>query len=303
MAHEAFKNKNPTPLITSLALQGLVAGAMGVPYTEDAYKLFMFIKDNLVGTETWANIKDSPLLSDPKLWMMETLGKSSVYGALSENTGLGLTSRVAAPGVGAMLQSPIGPAVDIAKQVGALGSAVLDPTNPQKWAQSAMKSIPTGLQGLLETAGIMKDHTYVERPDGTKVFMKTTDLAAREGKYARTPEEVSARKWGLRSQKEVSESDIAYATEHANQVLKQKSGPLVGEYYNAVRNGDLKKAAARARLYSELTGKEISDPQMEAEMNKEFTTKSERIMSKEGTPSEILNNVRMRHLINKEFAQ
>src|SRR3990167_888649 len=58
MGHEAFKNKNPTPLITSLALQGLVAGALGVPYAEDAYKLFMFIKDNLVPTGAWAKMKD-----------------------------------------------------------------------------------------------------------------------------------------------------------------------------------------------------------------------------------------------------
>jgi hypothetical protein len=303
MGHEAFKNKNPAPLIVSLALQGAIAGAMGVPYVDDAYKLFMFIKDNMVSTDTWAKMKDSPLLSDPKLWMMETLGKSSVYGALSENTGLGLTSRVAAPGVGAMLQSPVGPAVDIAGQVGALGSALIDPSNTQKWAQVGVKSIPTGLQGLFETAGIMKDHTYVERPDGTKVFMKTSDLAAREGKYARTPEEVAMRKWGLRSQKEVVESDVTFATEHANQVLKERSGKLVGEYYNAVRNGDLKKAGARMKLYTELTGKEISDPQTELEIRKEFTTKSERVLSKEGSPAELLNAARMQKLINMEFSE
>jgi len=303
MGHEAFKNKNPAPLIVSLALQGAVAGAMGLPYMDDTYKLFMFLKDNLAPTGMWAEMQKSPLLSDPKLWMMETLGKSAVYGALSENTGLGLTSRVAAPGMGAMAQSPVGPAVDIAKQVGALGSAVLDPTNTQKWAQSGMKSIPTGLQGLLETAPFMKDHTFIERPDGKKVFMKTTDLAAREGKYARTPEEIAARRWGLRSQKEVVESEVAYATEHADQVLKQKSGALVGQYYDAVRRGDLKTANARSTLYNQLTGKEISDAQAEAEVVKEFTTKSERILKKEGSPQEILNAARMQKLISTEFNQ
>lgn len=303
MGHEAFKNKNPAPLIVSLALQGAVAGAMGLPYMDDTYKLFMFLKDNLAPTGMWAEMQKSPLLSDPKLWMMETLGKSAVYGALSENTGLGLTSRVAAPGMGAMAQSPVGPAVDIAKQVGALGSAVLDPTNTQKWAQSGMKSIPTGLQGLLETTPFMKDHTFIERPDGKKVFMKTTDLAAREGKYARTPEEIAARRWGLRSQKEVVESEVAYATEHADQVLKQKSGALVGQYYDAVRRGDLKTANARSTLYNQLTGKEISDAQAEAEVVKEFTTKSERILKKEGSPQEILNAARMQKLISTEFSQ
>lgn len=303
MAHEAFSNKNPTPLVVSLALQGAIAGAMGVPYTEDAYKLFMFIKDNMVSTGTWAKMKDSPLLSDPKLWMMETLGKGSVYGALSENTGLGLTSRVAAPGVGAMLQSPVGPAVDIAGQIGALGSAVMEPTNAQKWAQVGIKSIPTGLQGLFETAPFMKDHTFVERPDGKKVFMKTSDLAAREAKYARTPEEVAMRKWGLRSQKEVVESDVTYATEHANQVLKERSGKLVGEYYDAVRSGNREKAAARMKLYTELTGKEISDVQAEQELRKEFLTKSERVLTKEGSPAELVNSARMQKLIDMEFGK
>lgn len=292
------KDGNPAPLLTAMALQYAVAGAMGIPYVDDADKLFGYIRDEVISTERYAQWRKSPLLSDPKLWLMETLGKSSVYGALSENTGLGLTSRVAAPGVGAMLQSPAGPIADLYGQGKNIASAVMDPTSTQKWAQVGMSSVPVGLQGLLETAGFMKDHTYVVRPDGQKVFMKSKDLTDREGKYARTEEEIATRKWGLRSQKEVSTSDITYATTKANQTIDKRSAPLVNDYYNAIREGRIEKAQRLAKLYVNLTGKEIQEQQVEQQALSEYLTGNEKTMKSSGTSAEkLLNAVRMKKLL------
>lgn len=304
MAGEARKTKNPIPLLTMLMVQGAAAGALGIPYTEDAYKLYMYLKDNLASTSTWKKLQDSPFLSDPKLWMMETLGKSSVYGALSETTGLGLTSRVAAPGIGGMLQSPAGPIMDIAGQVGAVGSAILDPTNTTKRAQAAMKIVPSGLQDLLKTSDLMEDHTFVTKPNGNIVALKTSDLAARKGGYESTPEEQAARRFGLRSQKEVVERDVTYATIRADQIRNTRSGELVGKYYDAIRRGDLDKAKELNTLYTHLTGAEegISDPQMEKQIMEEFVSEKNRILMKEKTsPSALLDAARMKRILDTEF--
>jgi hypothetical protein len=144
-----------------------------------------------------------------------------------------------------------------------------------------MSSLPVGLQGLLETQDFMKDQTFVVRPDGTKVFMKTKDIADRKGGYARTPEEIAMRKWGLRSQKEVVERDVAYATTSALQTAAKKSGELIDRYYSAVRRGDVESAKKLNRLYIDLTGSEegIRDRDMETQIKEEFMTDVERSKS------------------------
>lgn len=303
MAGQAMKG-SVVPLMSMLALHYALAGTMGIPYSDDLYKLYMNIKDNLVPTSAWEKMQKSPFLSDPKLWSMETLGKPSVYGYLSEETGLGLTSRIAAPGLGAMAQSPAGPITDIAGQVGAVGSAVMDPTNSTKWAQAAMKTVPTGLQGLLETSGLMKDHTFVQTPDGKIIAQKTSDLAARKGSYERTPEEVTARKWGLRSQKEVVERDVTYSTQRADQARRERSGALVQDYYDAVRRGDLKRAGELNALYTRLTGapEGISNEQTEKQIMEEFVTEKNRLLMKEKTsPGAMLEAARMKKILDQEL--
>jgi hypothetical protein len=302
MAGRAAKG-SVTPLATMLGLQFLLAGTSGLPYMEDLYKFYMWMKEQMP-TSAWAKMQESPFLSDPKLWTMETFGKSAVYGVLSEETGLGLTSRVAAPTPSQMLQSPVGPITDIAGQGVALGSALMDPTNPTKWAQSAMKSAPVGLQGLLETSPMMKGYTYVETPDGRIIAKKTSDLSAREGTYERTPEEVEARKWGLRSQREVVDRDVTYAFQSAEKQRQERSGRLVGDYYDALRRGNTQKAKEIQGLYARLTGKEISDAQMDQQINDEFMTRQQKLLSKERTsPAALLDAVRMKKILDENTTQ
>lgn len=300
------KDGNPVPLAAMLAIHGLAAGVAGIPYSEDLYQLYMFLKDNATPTGLWADLQESPFFSDPKVWMIDTLGQSAVYGWLSDNTGLGLSSRIAAPSMVAMLQSPIGPIKDLAGQVGAVGKAILDPTNSTKAAQAAIKVVPTGLQGLLETSGIMKDHTFVEKPDGSVVALKTSDLADREGIYQRTPEEIAARKWGLRSQKEVLTKDLTYSVERAERERNERSSLLVKEYYDAIRRGNTKEAERLNKLYIRLTGSQtgISDPQLEKQIIDEFIDKKTRLLMKETTsPSKLIEIVRMKKILDKELSK
>ena len=128
--------------------------------------------------------------------------------------------------------------------------------------------------------------------------MKSKDLTDREGKYARTEEEIATRKWGLRSQKEVSTSDITYATTKANQTIDKRSAPLVNDYYNAIREGRIEKAQRLAKLYVNLTGKEIQEQQVEQQALSEYLTGNEKTMKSSGTSAEkLLNAVRMKKLL------
>lgn len=297
-ANQASKG-NVLPFVTAGALQYAISGVQGVPYFDDITKLWALIRDNVLPTGMWANIRKNKFLSDPKLWILENLGQGALYGALSDKSGVGLTSRVSAPGVGAMLQSPVGPVTDIASQVGSLAQAAMSPTDPGKWAQVAMKSTPTGLQGLVETLAPMEDFTYVTRPDGTKVFMKSKDLEERKGGYARTPEEIAMRKWGLRSQKEVVSREVTYSTQQANKLLEEKSGELVGKFYDAVRKGNVKKARELNQLYLDLTGKAISKPQIEAQQKQEMMTDIERSKLGANTPQKMANVARMNKILKE----
>lgn len=289
----------PLGFMALVAFQYAVAGAMGLPGFDDADKLYKWMRDNMTSTETWNKMMKSPFFSDPKMWMLDNLGEASVYGALSDQTGLGMTSRVAAPGAGAMLQSPVGPITDIAKQVSSVGAAALDPTNKTKLAQAAMNVAPVGLQGLLETAPFMEGITYNTRPDGTKVFMKNSDLADRRGGYARTPEEVAVRQWGVRSQKEVLTRDVAYSAQSANQALTKKAGELIDRIYDAGRRGDTKKAAELTQLYIDLTGNPISAVQIQNQIKEEFYTDIEKNNDKSNTARQLLNAAKMNKILKE----
>jgi hypothetical protein len=206
--------------------------------------------------------------------MLENVGEAAVYGKLSEETNLAITSRVTAPSVGEMVQAPLGPAGDLIKQGMSVGKAMIDPTE-EALSQAAMDVIPTGLQGWLET-GPLKDQTSVPRQDGTRLYKKSSDLASRTGQYARTPEEENIRKYGLRSQKEVFERDLNYKMATKETELRKRSIDLSDSFYSAIRTGNVKKAAEIQTLYTQLNGVEIKNEQIEKQILNEFTTAYER---------------------------
>lgn len=297
MVGEASKGR-PVGLAAMLALQYGVAGALGLPGFDDADKLYRYFRDELASTEMWNKMMKSPFFSDPKLWMLENLGKASVYGALSDVSGLGMTSRVAAPGAGAMLQSPLGPVTDIAKQIGKVVKAGTSPSATNA-AEAALAVAPVGLQGLLETSGMMEGLTHNTNPDGSQTYMKNSDLGDRNAVYTRSPEEVDVRKWGIRSQQEVATRDVSYATQSANQSLTRRSSELIDRYYNAVRTGDAQKAKELAALYMDLTGKSFSDTQIQNQVMEELYTDVQQNVKNSRTPRQLLNAARMTKLLSE----
>lgn len=299
MLNEALQGR-PGGLATMLVMQGAIAGAAGMPYFEDLTNLYKLMRDNLLSDAQWAKAMKHPFFSDPKLWMLENLGESSVYGALSTQTGLGLTSRVTAPSLEAMSQAPFGPAVDLSKQVVNLGKAALDPTNTSKVGQAAMGSIPTGLQGWLETQPFMKDITFVENADGTKTFMKTSDLADRKGGYTRTEDEVNIRKWGLRSQQEVLSRDVNWAAQQANMGTKERTTGLVEKIYDAARQGNTEKVKQLRQLLIDLTGKDISSEQLQNQLLEEQMDDVARNVRNSKTPQQMLNTARSLKILEGE---
>lgn len=299
MLNEALQGR-PGGLATMMVMQGAIAGAAGMPYFEDLTNLYKLMRDNLLSDAQWAKAMKHPFFSDPKLWMLENLGESSVYGALSTQMGLGLTSRVTAPSLEAMSQAPFGPAVDLSKQVMNLGKAALDPTNTSKVGQAAMGSIPTGLQGWLETQPFMKDITFVENADGTKTFMKTSDLADRKGGYTRTEDEVNIRKWGLRSQQEVLSRDVNWAAQQANMTTKEKTTGLVEKIYDAARQGNAAKVEELRKLLIDLTGKDISSEQLQNQLLEEQMDDVSRNVRNSKSPQQMLNTARSLRLLEGE---
>jgi hypothetical protein len=270
------KNGNPAPLMANLAFLYLVAGAQGIPGFEDAYKLMMEIKDNLPA-KVWKKVQENEFLRDPKLWLLKNAGTSSVYGYLSDKTGLGLTSRVSAPSGGQMLTSPAGPPVDLAKQVMSAGKAIADPTNTTKVAQAAMNILPPGLVGAVETSPMMEGHTYNKRPDqGVNTYMRSTKLEDRSGLVNRTPDDEALRKFGLRSTKEVIERDVNYANKRDADAAREHSRELPNKFYDAVRRGDKEDAAEYYKTYVFITGKGITRESFNRQIEQEFFTDTER---------------------------
>jgi hypothetical protein len=294
---EAAKG-NVMPLISAMALQYAVAGAMGIPGFYDMTELYTYIKDHMISTGAWTKAQENDFLADPKLWMVKNFGQSSVYGVLSDQTGIGMTSRVAAPGAGQMLQSPAGPAMDIAKQVGNVAKAAVDPTNTDKWAQAAMSAAPVGAQGLLETAPFMQGKTYEKRGDKF-LAQRTGDIEDHRGIYLRSPEEQSMRKYGMRSQSEVVGREIGWNLNKTEGLAREKGRNIVDSFYSAVKRGDQKRVQELAKTYTELTGNPIGSEQMDRQVLENYRATIERSQSAARTVVELRNVARMTQLLKE----
>lgn len=289
---ESFKG-NVAPALTMFAVQAYVAGAMGIPGFQDMDKAFDAIKawaaEN--NPKMWKQIKDW----SPKQMAMDYLGESAVYGNVSTDSGLALTSRVAAPSVTDMLAMPTGMATDLAKQAGNLASFATGPSK-EKFAKAAIESAPVGLQGYLET-GPLRDITSRQRGD-ERLYMKRGKPTP-EGDFARRPEDEQARAWGLRTQRETLVRDETYRAQSAQQQTKLAVNSSFDAFYKAAVKGDVDKAKSYARLYSELSGKPITNEQIKNQIVKEWTTSQERALTGAKQLEAIKAAKRMMDIINE----
>jgi hypothetical protein len=234
--------------------------------------------------------------------MVENLGEASVYGMLSDKSGIGLTSRVAAPGASQMLESPAGPAIDIGKQAMNLGSAILDPTNTTKWGQVGMASVPPGVQGLLEQAPFMEGITYDkrQRADGTQenVYNRPGNLQSHTGVVTLTPGEETMRNFGLRSQREAVEREMGYNLSKDTQTAEKRARNIPDAFYDALKRNDKDRAKELYVAYAKLTGTGISREAIEAQIRQNYMTSLERAGVGAKTVSALKDVARMRALMD-----
>jgi hypothetical protein len=267
---------NPLPIMTAFATQYAMAGAMGVPGFSDMDKLYQMAKDHVVSNQTYASMRDHPFWNDPKVWMMQHFGDESVYGWLSDATGIGITSRIAAPSAGDMIQAPGGPVVDIVKQGMNLGKAALDPTNPDKWAQSAMSTVPPGTQGFLEQLPFMEGLTYEKRANGDIVPQRPGDITDHRGVTVRTPQEQIIRNFGLRSQRETVDRELGYRADRDERTGQSRGREMIDEIYAAAKRGNREKVKDLYTAYVKLTGNRISREAWKAQIEQNYMSTMER---------------------------
>jgi lysozyme len=302
-AREAGRG-NPLPFMTFLGVQMGIAGVMGVPYAEDMYKLWMAIKDNWLPPDTWAKAQKNEFLSDPKLWTMQHAGTWATYGAVADNFGeygMGLTTRIAAPSAGQMLQTPAGPVLDLIKQIGAVSHAAMNPNDTTALAQAAMTVAPVGLQGALETSPMMEGKTFEIRQTDKgleKVYQRSSNMEAHSGEYTRTNREEQLRRFGLRDQEEVLQRDIAYSTNRASKALDEKAKEIEQKLYDAVTRGDTDAIQKWEGLYVELTGNDPSDS-IENRAVRSHMTGAERAETAEGAVQKLLQGVRSKEILDE----
>lgn len=269
-AREAGRG-NPLPGAVMFATQAYVAGAMGIPGFSDADKLWNGIKGLLAehAPLMWDKVKGIDLKS-----IMLNLGNSALYGGLSEQSGISVTTRAAAPAGNEMLAAPIAPYVDFAQQIGNIGGMIANP-NAQTAAQAALSVAPSGAQGALEVGPLRNQTSVVNPQTGNRVYKSIRDLSG-PGQIERTPEEERLRAFGLKSQREVVERDNAFRVSKLESDSKKVMEQLPGRVYNALKVGDKEKAKDLISLYTKLSGKEMSSQQIENEAIREYTTADQR---------------------------
>ena len=287
---------NAAPAITMFAVQALAAGAMGVPGFSDADKLVNAIKDYLAEAAPtyWNKVKDLDL----KAMVLNTFGEAGLYGALSTESGVAMTSRAAAPAGSEMLQNPAAPFLDLGEQAMNIGKSLIDPADSQKRAQAMLGSAPVGLQGYLET-GPLRDETSVPSGDGSRVY-KTRNLADREGSVRRDSSQETIRALGLRSQKEVLEKDAAYTARKKEAQTQAVVRSLPDKFYNAVRKGDMESAREYMTLYSQLSGNKMTEQMFKNRILKEYTAATDKASTKAQTVEGLLAVKRLREILAEQ---
>lgn len=271
-AREARRG-NMAPVLTMFVVQTYIAGAMGLPGFQDLDKTFELVKawaaEN--NPKLWKKIKDW----GPRQLVMDTFGDDALYGNASTKTGLALTSRVAAPSVTDMVGMPGGIVADIGKQAINIGSAVVNPT-AENVAKATIESAPVGMQGALETKAF-RDTT--SRPvEGGQLYLKRGKPTP-EGDFIRTPEDEAVRAMGLRTQREALTKDETYRLQQRSIQTREAANASFDKFYNAARKNNVDDMRSYARLYTELTGKAITNKQIENHIIKEYTSGTQKALT------------------------
>jgi len=245
---------NPRPFFMGLVMQGLVAGAAGLPFINDLDKAWEFVKANMMPTKLWNEVKDwsikGTLLS---MFGPNNLsaGETLTYGALSTTTGLGFSSRLNAPSIIEAPQIPGGMLVDLTRQLTSIASATAGVDDPVKWSQAALDVTPPGLKEFV-AQNLLEQYTQAKRPDGSTLPFARRDIAKREATTVREPFDQKVASMGMKSQKEVVQNDLLWNLKQQEAVAKDRQKALLEKMYSDLRNG--KEITDKVVLYQQIGG-------------------------------------------------
>jgi hypothetical protein len=228
---------------------------------------------------------------------MDHLGEDSLYGKVSTESGVAMTSRVSAPSISDMVTSGGNVIGDIAKQVGNVAKLAYNPSENQ-FAKTVLESAPVGAQGYLET-GPLRDMVSKDTPKGRLYEKRGTD----KGDFTRTPEDEAIRAWGVRSQNEALTKDETWQRDKRIQESKEASQVSLDKFVSSAFKDNKEDAASYLRLYTSITGKAPTDKQITNRVLDMYTDKVERgEMSAKDNLAAITAIKRMQDIVNNSKA-
>jgi hypothetical protein len=98
------------------------------------------------------------------------------------------------------------------------------------------------------------------------------------------------------------EKDSAYKAQKKELDTKAVIRDLPGRIYNQVRNGNMEKARDYAKLYTQLSGKPLTNEQFTNRAIREYTTGSERMMMNVTTVEGLVAAKRLKQLLDEQKA-
>lgn len=237
--HYFFKEAvdgRPRGLITFMALQAMLGGAIGLPLLQEMDDIWSMIRDNLPNdlhtkklpmSDTY--VKDFSI----KQKMIETMPDWASYGGLSKLTGANFSSRFDAGNLADMSFDSLFPFIkDISNQASKVYNYTKEP-GTSTGAEALYALAPPGpIQGLLETN--MDAFKGPKTPEGNQVYLNPRDLRKQDANYVRTPEQESYRVLGLTELEEAKYKAKRYTQNQMERESDMRRKELADKFFDAV---------------------------------------------------------------------
>lgn len=215
---------NVAPLASLLAIQYALAGNMGMVGMETVSQIW----DNLIKPMLGPKFADKSL----KLELLENFPDLFNYGLISKATGINMFGSLSQGQLGGFddLPSWLAPfAEDIVKSGMSLGSAIIDPTNADKWRKALYNNLPPHLRGTMENLD-----PALTSPSGSTINPNNPN----KGMYKRNEFDRTVRYFGATSFDEAVAKDKAYEASKREQAINEAKSQLRERFISASRNND-----------------------------------------------------------------
>lgn len=267
---------NPTPLMSLLALQFTMAGAMGIFAIETLDSIWETMKEFLPA-KYYNEVKDMSIKGSLAKAAFNNPDKSwLVYGGASSITGVNLSSRFDAGTVIDPTWEGLFPFAGDALDRGSKIMGVLaEPTSKVAQAQAVQGVLPASLKGAHQ----VNSDVFQVGDIATKLNDPT------EGMYRRNETEKELKKYGFTGLKEATEKEILFRGDRKVRQQNEKRKDVAQKIKQAALFGQPEKLKEFVTLYNDLDGNVQELEQMIGEAAlKQAITKLERLQMKAKTP-------------------